>query len=423
MYKLTKSQFADAIKKGLGRAVLCLQQSRSTMYHDQILDAILESSAYDLQCEGHRPEYFYDVIKHSCELEFFVGEAMQSLGSAQDERLRDQLSELIVYTAKQGHEDLRRWIYEQFDQINVADSLCPGIDVIKLDGLAGLLYVADRIGGSLDPEECWRVSIEIANLKEELGDEAIENALREAANRNVRIRGFLDVKDVTIPPRNPIPIESYADLLHGPYRNKLYSAWRWAKTASESDLVKAANDFLAEEDPKKLRLFSRIFRKRKFPLDSNLLIARARHPNSAIAIAALSVLRHEELVAPAIRGIAMDFITANYLIAESIELLEYNYLPGDNSMIEAALERATLADQDVVHGIGLALLSVFGKGLERNGLRSLSWLYEYGPCSLCRLGAVERLFLDRIAPESMVVECMHDCQLDTRKLAQSVLNS
>ncbi len=392
-------------------------------YHDQILDAILESPAYDLECEGHRPEYLYDVIKHSCEFEFFVGEAMQSLGSAQDERLRDQLSELIVYAAKQGHEDLRRWIYEQFDRSAKADCLRPGIDVIKLDGLAGLTYVADRIGGSLDPEECWMVSIEIANLKEELGGEAIETALREAANRNVRIRGFLDVKDVTTPPRKPVDIVSYADLLHGPYRNKLYSAWRWAKIASESDLVNAANDFLAEEDSKKLRLFRRIFRKRKFPLDPDLLIARAKHPNTDVAIAALSALRHEEFVAPAIRELAMDFISANYLIAESIELLEYNYLPGDNSIIEAAIERAILADQDAVHGIGLALLSVFGKGLERDGLSSLSWLYENGPCSLCRMRVVERLFLDRIAPESMVVECMHDCQLDTRKLAQSVLNS
>jgi hypothetical protein len=169
---------------------------------------------------------------------------------------------------------------------------------------------------------------------------------------------------------------------------------QWGKTASEEDLRVAAEDLALETDPRRLRRYLHMFRRRPFPLEPNSLIKLVAHPDQLISIPAVHALMNTHH--PDVRALALKLLeTPNRLAAHAIGLLVQNFAPGDHARVEA-LAFAPLDDE--------ALHSPNPDSEER----VLRYLYENDPCSLCRGRVVLRLARLMRLPAWMAEEVRYD---------------
>jgi hypothetical protein len=61
-YKLTREQFADAVSKGLGRAMMYVKRYGIDDIADILLDACVRNKIYDAECENRRTEWIYAIF-------------------------------------------------------------------------------------------------------------------------------------------------------------------------------------------------------------------------------------------------------------------------------------------------------------------------------------------------------------------------
>lgn len=59
---LTSDTFADALRKGLGRAVLHVREHGDADVEEQLLEAVTRNLAYDPQSEGTRADWLVDIL-------------------------------------------------------------------------------------------------------------------------------------------------------------------------------------------------------------------------------------------------------------------------------------------------------------------------------------------------------------------------
>jgi hypothetical protein len=64
-YKLTMEQFADAVSKGLGRAMIHVRRYGLDDIADILLDACVHNKTYDAQCEDQRTDWLYAMFNNS----------------------------------------------------------------------------------------------------------------------------------------------------------------------------------------------------------------------------------------------------------------------------------------------------------------------------------------------------------------------
>jgi hypothetical protein len=99
-----------------------------------------------------------------------------------------------------------------------------------------------------------------------------------------------------------------------------------------------------------------------------------------------------------------------------VRLLTSNYKSGDLDNIFPMLR--DLSDYDELHDLGMAILDLTDENdVSVEESRSvLILLYERTPCSMCRGGAVSRLFKAGQVPAWIAEECQFDSDPDTVKL-------
>jgi len=101
----------------------------------------------------------------------------------------------------------------------------------------------------------------------------------------------------------------------------------------------------------------------------------------------------------------------------AIQLLTRNAERGDYRVLEGLLGEAI--DPYIYHCMGIDVRRFVEAHRSEEAERSLLLLYENGPCSLCRHGAVEELIaIDRL-PAWIREECQYDAYSETRKLVAS----
>jgi hypothetical protein len=189
---------------------------------------------------------------------------------------------------------------------------------------------------------------------------------------------------------------------------------KWGQNASDSDAERAARDLIQETDPKKLRLYLLLFRKRLFPLDCGHLLRLVELPDGPVPRHALGVLANLEQ--EGIRKLAFKLVEArSSLRGYAIDLLIRNFRDGDHAIIEGWCE----AEQDLstVNAYDRSLRDFFAAHPNlQSEVRLLKKFYETEPCAHCRYFVVERLLELNGLPEILKRECQHDSYADTREL-------
>jgi hypothetical protein len=151
---MDEDQFRKILQLGLGRAVLWARSHDMHEFRDAILDACLHCYAYDGQIEGTRAAYVLDLIAFLPDKGFYYGEVLKSLPGSGDDLDAAQRFHFAACLAFDGDNVAKRAMYESFDPGPKMGELM-GIDFLKMDGINGLLFVSEKIGGLLmvEPHE------------------------------------------------------------------------------------------------------------------------------------------------------------------------------------------------------------------------------------------------------------------------------
>ncbi len=418
--RVDQAQFREALQLGLGRAILYARSHNLNEFRDVILDACLTCYSYDIQTEGTRASYMYDLVSCLPDKDFYHERVLKSLKGCGDDWDAVQRFHFAVCLASDGHPDARSAIDENFDPgPRMGEHI--GADFIKLDGIAGLLFVADKIGGLLitKPEEVDGGFLMSVSL-DTCGEKPTLDALQEAGRTNPRIEKYRLVAEVgrtrTGDGRRAPEVASltYEQLFNTVPMNAPYLFSKWGEHASDEQLKLAANGLIAAKDSKSQWAHLRIFARRPFPLDVHAVLALVEIEQDRVGFAAVQGLAH--VVHAEVRALALRLIeTQARLRGEAIALIAENYEPGDHRTVLRWFQDTE--DRETRHSFGMDLTKFWKRhpDEETEKLMLLS-LYEKGPCSFCRERAVERLLERQCLPDELRAECAWDANTDIRDL-------
>src|SRR5262249_3227072 len=174
---MTRNEFVDALQKGQGRAVLQIKEHGVGHYEEELLNACLHNLVYDTQCEPARDDWLLSMIDLAANEGWYRDHIVAALNRATEARDISQLMHLAVHFARRGCADAREAIYARFDKSaridqQQFDSSLGGKQIVELDGVAGLLHVAEITGGwLLEHPDDWASDYLIREACEHLGTE------------------------------------------------------------------------------------------------------------------------------------------------------------------------------------------------------------------------------------------------------------
>ena len=426
MQPLTREQFRDALGKGLGRAYLHVRDFGADGLRDELLHACLESLAIDPQWEGTRGDWLFAILKRSGELESFRPPILAALqGVKPDSAVTwdySQWMELATNFARLGCEESRRIIYRMLDD-GVDDFYDAGCAVVRLDGMAGFLRVAEAVGARLRNDAEFRdESLWGYYAEKRLGERAIRTALKGNAGKSKNVAAYLrnlrQRRGKLRPARTSSKRElGLTDILVGVECGQDLDFIGFGRDADQRDVEEVFAILLQEQDTERLCRLLEVFQSRRVPFLHPRLFDLARSENRPLrrrAAGLLSLVRH-----PEVRRFALELLRAESLTLRAVgcELMEVNARRGDLRTVMDSLPAA--GDPDELHCIAEALFKVAFLRKDREVKNLLQWIYERNSCSYCRNGAVEEL-LTKYGLPGLPAEQAHECRWDcldlTRKL-------
>lgn len=435
---------------GLGRAILFLRQHDSTPYRDLLLRHVLRFQGYDQQVEGLRTAYLRDAMTAAGLLDAFVAPVLAALRETDDGHDFSQLLDLTLGYAQDGNLDARAILYEVFERPDADDPFLAAEEIVKVDGLAGLLVVADRIGARLldsnsdvEPTD-WMLGYLLRVAEDRCGKEATRRALAEAAATDPRVATFAKAAQAQNMDKGERPARSYefAGASYVQIKEALFdrSRWRgshsfgprrlvrWGLDASDEDIARAAADLLAEKEQGRLIGYLSIFLRRPFPLAPERFLSFLRHPTETLKDrhlvgGAAEVLSRvaDQRVRDTVLALISDDAIDGWLKSFAVKMLHSNYAPGDEATLLDLWSRTT--DIDDLHWLGTSVRDVFEVNLTVAAVPLLLAVYESGPCSFCRHGVVEILQTLGEAPAWLLEECLLDANPTLRQDAADWLTT
>ena len=142
---MTPLEFRNALEKGLGRAILYLQNNDPAPYFDVILDASVRNTVYDKHYYGEsKAEYLLEIFELTGRSDELIEAMLKAYDDFDLEERPD--TKLIMEIAKRGNPEARRLIKQDF-LIELEDNpKRAGEDLIEVGGVSAFFYVAKRLG-------------------------------------------------------------------------------------------------------------------------------------------------------------------------------------------------------------------------------------------------------------------------------------
>lgn len=422
--------FVDNLQKGLGRTFNCINRNEKEEIKHDLLNACLHHLAYDPQCEGSRADWLFELITLTDDIEFYRQNIFQALPNTTNFWDVEQLYDLIAIWANKGCEEARGLIYENFAKQEFDESWLGGTNIIAIDGITGLLYVAEIVGKRLlKDDDLWEDDWLISVASERLGKEIVRETLEKQSLSNPNIKAYLDAvknhhnnlafnkKIRSKTKRNIIALDTVLERID---TIKHYKALlkKFGKYAEEEEIERVFQQLIKETRREQLIRYLWIFRKRKLPRLDNRILELAKTNDEELQLAAIAVLANNK--DDSIRDLAIELLqkqTTSY--NKVLELLINNYQPGDFKIIESILN--TSSDDDFKHDLCWKLIEIANTQKTTELTAYYLWVYENTPCSSCRKRILKILIELKQAPKHILTECLKDCSSEIKELAKKEL--
>ncbi len=454
---LTRDAFVDALRKGLGRALLHVREHGVAGLESTLLDACRTNWVFDAQCEGTRGSWLWEIVSETglrADVRAIVIDGL-SREPNDDHWTLLQHGEIAAELMREGDREIRSLYYRAVAssrravKITHADGPTdaaiygPGLDlapILELDGLEGWLEVVRLLGGDAGP---WSNEI-LEEAQDAFGAEALTQALTAAAQQDSEVAAYarrLDGRrnvarqdgtfDPLAPPLRRSDERTAAQLLaeihaavatvplDAPYWPSA-GALSWGRSASASARSHLVEALWSESDPRVLHALLCAFQWRGLPAFDARLITLCRSDDEHVSNRAQWVLvRHPG--GPA-RAFALEQQLSGHGAARTIDLLAANWRAGDERVLAAIAAAHRGQPPEAVHDVAFALAGMFRHaGPERTELTELAlFVWDESPCANCREYAATWLASAGRMPPWLRAEAAHDSQPGIRELVDEV---
>ncbi|MEO8027728.1 MAG: hypothetical protein ABI823_14695 [Bryobacteraceae bacterium] len=392
-----------------------------TEFRDVILDACLHCYSYDVQFEGTRGSYMYELVERLPDKEFYFDQVLQSLRNDGDDWDVAQRFHFAACMASDNREGAKRAMYDAFDP-GPKQGWHIAIEFLDLDGLKGLIFAAEKLGhllvvGSDEIDPGWLLSRSF----EAFGEQPTWDALVEVGQGNPAVEAFRIFAwnrhqaeaDAGGQCRPAGASMTYEELLSQP-SNRPFVYRNWGEKASVAELERSARGLMAATDSKQQFVHLQIFAERQFPFGAGPILQLTGCEENRVDFAAVRALKH--LVDPAVRAFALRMMeTGANRRGEAIDLIAKNFEPGDHAI--ALKWFVTEEDPYHRHSLGMDLVDFWKSHPDpETEIPMLNALYEKGPCSFCRERAVRNLLERNALTDELRAECAWDANDEIREL-------
>lgn len=454
MSPLTREEFQDALRKGLGRAVRHVRSSAPDDVREDLLNASLHCLVYDVLCEEGRAAWLMKMFQITGEPELYRQPILQRLRDLADEEPREgsdfwQLYHLAVEFAFNDDREAHDLVYETFDKM-IHDVTMTGCDeLIQLDGINGLLHVLAKTGQRiLDGFGFWDANYYIREAVENFGLELVQETIEREIEQNPLVRAYFDRADSDDPyfdypfypqtDRPPdLPLREWVDRImeddfsdfkdYGEGFPPYYSLITRrggvecaARKAEADELAYAFEKLLETDHPMRQYCLLGAFGRRPMPRVEKKILDYFDTDNVALqwsTAIVLSNISHE-----AIRDKAMELLLAEPARLNwhyGFTLLESSFRPGDQAALEKAIQTREFPNGASFDLAGSSLRNLIDHNPEESFQKLCCWFYERTPSSRCRTDLVKHLVKHQTISCEMLEECLDDSCEETRKLVHT----
>jgi len=415
-----RQQFFSSLKRGTGEAYLIMLTNPKVDFSNYIIKCATTNHANDAQSEGSRAEYIYRFIKKAKQKEQIISAVLSELQIKKEDFWGLwQMCDLAVLFFKDGYEEARAALYARF-KLNEVEGyeFCGQDQLIEIDGLKGLLTVAETIGKFILENDDWEDSWRVDSFQEKNKTIDVYAALKKAGRKNKYIDAYYSS---VLEHKSSLPKETKRERFSYELAKQIIDAGKFAPSAyranqlSEEEFERLAHDFLNEKRKSKQDLYLRLFTKRKYPLDikplMDIVSGKKATRKSALGFAteALSLFKRKD-----IRQLALDKLVTTKSPDIYLSLLINNYKRGDHRLLSEIAGRSS--NENYIHSITHSFIDIYKANKRKECSVPLEILYRKSNCGICRKHIVQLLIDNDVLSEHIRQELRYDSKADVRKL-------
>jgi hypothetical protein len=415
-----KRQFLNSLKRGTGEAYLIVKANPKIDFSNQIIKGVLNIYAYDGQCETDRAKYIFDIISISKQKDKIRKAVLQGLPKEQNDTWNlTHLFALAKLFAHQNDKEAKQAIYDRFLNNPIEGSDWVGAyKILELDGLNGLLYVAEKFGKHIeqnpdDLQDDWIIK----RFQKENKKINVTEELKKKAKTNTFINIYLDnIKQTKASQvKYKIKPKKYKDIIEEVLNSKPFISFKRKSNLTNDEINLIANRLIDETDKTSIESLLKIFDVNKFPFDSKIILDFAKQKltnKNRIVENATYALKH--LTSKEIRDFAMDKIQSIKNPINYLEILVSNYKTGDYKLL-CEIANKTNNEHRIEQLAGI-YSEIYKVNKTKECKEPLEILYNKINCAIHRKAIVEILIDNKVLSDKIKNEIKFDCDLETRKL-------
>ncbi len=415
-----KRQFFDSLKRGTGEAYLLAKDNPKIDFTTYIIKGALRNYAYDGQSENSRAKYILDLTNLTTQKEKIRKAVLRGLAAEQNDTWSlTHLFDLTKLYAQQGDTEARQAIYDRFLNHPIDNSDWVGYsEIIELDGLKGLIFIAEKFGKYIDknPDD-WQDDSIIRHFQDDNPKIKVFQELEKSSKTNKFIKLYLDNIKKTEASRksNVRKKQVFKDIIDEILNSKPFLSFFRSKELTELELNQIADKLLTEKDNSKKEKLIEIFSDHKFPLDSNFILnlakqkANSKNRINEFAISALKFLKSDS-----IREFALYNIPKAKRPASFIDILTSNYKMGDYKLLTEIAKKTK--SEHIIESLAGSYVDIFTANKTTECKEPLEILYNKMNCGIHRNGIIEVLLDNNVLSDRLKTEIKYDSYLETREL-------
>lgn len=436
-----QKNFKQLMLSGHGRCFHILADDPQP-YKGIVMYGCLHDISFDMQCEGSRGLYMYNLARKYDNAEEFLHAAAEKFltpkvnddwhtfehlcdfiscfaadGNSHAENILEkkyaELYSLILKTRRSVKLNNFTSNFEYISIVIMQQNHLPRLEKIVTDMGAYFL----RRHNTDDSDLHWDFAWFLQCTKDKFGDDILQKLSCDTPELRRFIRVMSAEKDTPQPQHDTLTAD---DVLNELSQNSISPRYcrQFALRADNDEKIKLAQSVISENDPcvkvKALQTFTS--RYNPFPLDSSYLIGYAKSENAELQRAALDALIY--IKSDAVHDFALELLQGKN-VTDSLYMLIKNYKDNDYDILAKNLRalKFDIRDKNGWHGIILSLLdntdlpdSVF------------EFIYEKSMCSCCRASAFREMHRRNVLTEKMIAEGLFDCNEEIREEAGKLKN-
>ncbi len=426
-----KHQFRRAIHCGIGVAYFIIRENPHVDFSRDIIHACTHDLSHDVLCDRGRAPYLTELIYSCKQKRNIINAVLLALPTAGKKyRDIDQLCELAanIYEREQNDE-IKQAIYKRYTNEGLNGSEWCGEDaLLRIDGITALKHIIQTRGQKYETDpnawgDCgWGDGWRVKDFQEEHPHIEVYAELEQAGRHDVYINRYLDmIKPHKHENTRPAKAEKYTyervknniDQLNSrpisPYR---------ISDLSPADLMRLADDFEHETDPKKQELYLFVFTLTRYPQNhATILKIAQRRPSKSNCLTYFSCRALGLIASEDVRALAIERMTAVKDPLEYLYILIANYRTGDGSLIGDVISRTG----HHIHDLGWPICEIYEANSTRECKEPLEKLYYKLNCGIIRHSVLKILDDNGVLSKAILKEMEYDCSVGVRELYKEII--